>query len=218
MSYSLLLNGSPFGHFIPSRGLRQGDSLSPYLFILCSEVISRLMFRAERWGTLHGIPVTRSAEPISHLMFADDIILFCRANGREAQEIESIMGQYCAWSRQAINRQKSSIAFSSNTHVEVKASMLRILQLQEMRPGHKYLGLPLFLPHSRMVAFGHIREKILSKLSGWKAKVLSQAGHTVLLKTVAASMPLYPMSTFLLPKGWCKDLDRLFKKILVGVW
>jgi hypothetical protein len=80
ISYSILINGRPYGHIRPTRGIRQGDPLSPYLFILCSEGLSTLLHKAERDGTVTGLPITNGGTKINHLFFADDSLLFCRAN------------------------------------------------------------------------------------------------------------------------------------------
>lgn len=70
LSFSILLNGSPFGCIYPSKGLRQGNPLFPYLFILCSKVLSQLLLREERRGGLKGIQMGRNTPSISHLLFA----------------------------------------------------------------------------------------------------------------------------------------------------
>jgi hypothetical protein len=75
-SFSILLNGSPFGHFTPERGLRHGDPLSPFLFILGSEVLSRLLLREESIESLKGIRIARNCAPINHQLFANDLFLF----------------------------------------------------------------------------------------------------------------------------------------------
>lgn len=80
VSFSVLLNGFPFGRFSPSQGLRQGDPLSPFLFILGSEVLSRLLLLEEERGFIHCVKVNRAAPSILHLLFADDIMIFVRAN------------------------------------------------------------------------------------------------------------------------------------------
>lgn len=87
VSFSIMLNGSPQGFFKPSCGLHQGDPVSPFLFILRAEVLSRLFAQVESCGNMHGIKVARQAPTISHLLFADDLIVFVRANRREAEAI-----------------------------------------------------------------------------------------------------------------------------------
>lgn len=139
------------------RGVCQVDPLSPFLFILCLEVISRLLARSIDLGIIHGVPIAWGAQLVSHLMFADNLILFCRANCREARELATILRCYCSWSGQAINFQKSSIAFSGNTHPQLKAPILAKMNLKEIRAGNSYLGLPLFLPRSRWKAFRKLK-------------------------------------------------------------
>lgn len=91
VSYSVLLNGSLHGFFQPQRGLCQGDPLSPFLFIIASGVLSLFILQAESWGMLHGHVMARGAPYISHLMLADDLIIFCKANNWEAKVLDSIL-------------------------------------------------------------------------------------------------------------------------------
>lgn len=79
VSYSILVNGSPQGHILPGRGLRQGDPLSPYLFLLCAEGLSSLIMAAKRDGRITGLSVAKEGARLSHLFFADDSVLFCCA-------------------------------------------------------------------------------------------------------------------------------------------
>ena len=81
--FSVLVNGSPVGFFGSSRGLRQDDPLSPLLFLLVMEVLSRILKKTEDSGLLRGFhvgPVNSIRVRISHLLFADDTILFCDAS------------------------------------------------------------------------------------------------------------------------------------------
>jgi hypothetical protein len=79
-SFSTLLNGSPFGLFSPSIGLRQGDPLFPFLFIMGSELLSRLLLKEERLGKIKGMKITRNTPTINHLLFADDLLIFGKAS------------------------------------------------------------------------------------------------------------------------------------------
>lgn len=111
---SILINGSPYGNFSPSRGLRQGDPLSPALFILVSELLSRILLKEEANGALKGIKICRKAPSVSHLFFADDLIIFAKASIRDAGTIEKVLAKYSAWSGQKINKNKLLIHFSKN--------------------------------------------------------------------------------------------------------
>jgi hypothetical protein len=94
------------GPIFPGRGLRQGDPLSPYLFILCAEGLSALIRQAERNGSLLGVKVCRNAPIVSHLLFADDCFLFCRADSVEATILKNILITYAEASGQLVNFQK----------------------------------------------------------------------------------------------------------------
>lgn len=84
VSFSILLDGSPFGRFFPQRGLKQGDPLSPFLFTLGLEVMYRLLIKDELAGNIHGIKISQHSPLVSHLLYADDLIVFSRANSSEA--------------------------------------------------------------------------------------------------------------------------------------
>jgi hypothetical protein len=87
----------------PSRGLQQGDPLSLFLFFLGSEILSRLILRVENRGLLHHIKMSRLCPAISHLIFADDVMIFSRANVREAEVIINCLDTYSSWFGQHIN-------------------------------------------------------------------------------------------------------------------
>lgn len=93
-SFSVLLGGVPFGNFRPSHGLRQGDPLSPFLFILGFEILSRLIMREEHLGSLHGIKMATLSPSISHLLFAVDIMFISRANAQETRSILHCLSTY----------------------------------------------------------------------------------------------------------------------------
>ena len=82
-SFFVLINGKPYGTITPTRGLWQGDPLSPYLILLCTEGFTSLLQKAELEGHIHGVSICRRALKISHLLFVDDSILFCQASKKE---------------------------------------------------------------------------------------------------------------------------------------
>ena len=87
-SFSILINGSPYGFFQPQRGLRQGDPLSPFLFIVAAEVLSKLLQKAEERNKLKDIKLAKGCQLISHLQFADDLFIFVRADEENIRSIK----------------------------------------------------------------------------------------------------------------------------------
>ncbi|GLT53433.1 hypothetical protein SLA2020_267030 [Shorea laevis] len=83
ISYSVLINGESFGSILPTRGIRQGDPISPYLFIICAEALSAMLQEAERSRVVTGVPIAKGRVRLNHLFFADDSLLFCQAKSME---------------------------------------------------------------------------------------------------------------------------------------
>jgi hypothetical protein len=166
VSYSILINGQPYGRIFPSRGIRQGDPLSPYLFILCAEGLSHLLDKAERERTITGLPVVRGRIRISHLFFADDSLLFCKANVEEWARIQEILGLYEQASGQKLNREKTSIFFSRNTKQETKDFIISISGVSSSANYEKYLGLPPLVGRSKVSTFSGIQGRIWERING----------------------------------------------------
>ncbi|GAA0153979.1 hypothetical protein LIER_12088 [Lithospermum erythrorhizon] len=136
VSYSFLINGAPRGSLRPSRGIRQGDLFSPYLFLLCAEGLTCLLGDAEERKPLIGIHVSREIPSISHILFVDDTMIFNRAGRDETMDIWRILQDYEVASRQMVNIGKCWASFSPRTGRNIRAEM------QEVRDQGKYLGLP----------------------------------------------------------------------------
>jgi hypothetical protein len=147
-------------------------------------------------GSLQGIKVALLSPPISHLLFADDVMIFTRAKVQDANAILNCLSTYSKWSGQCINLSKSAVFFSKNCSANAISDVNEILNLPLIPVRAKYLGIPLFLSHNKRDAFLDIKDRICSKITGWKAKLLSQAAQTTLLKSMANAIPTYLMSLF----------------------
>ena len=138
-----MINGTPKGFLQAHRGLRQGDPLSPFLFLLVAEALSRMMKRAEGAGLIRVIKVAADVNPISHLQFADDALNFCEANEDQVKNVKAILICYEAVSGLKIN-------FFKRELIGIRVDEPKMTQLADIlgcRVGSlptTYLGLPVF--------------------------------------------------------------------------
>uniref|UniRef100_A0A803NT39 Reverse transcriptase domain-containing protein n=1 Tax=Cannabis sativa TaxID=3483 RepID=A0A803NT39_CANSA len=208
VSFSILLNGGPLKQFPPGRGLRQGDPISPYLFILCNEVLSRLLLQKEAEGLISGFKVSRLSPSISHLMFANDLFICCKANRAEVGAVMDCVNLYSSWSGQRLNIQKSAYICSTNVPSNTQLDLAHYLGFRKLNKEDRFLGNPIIWSNSKVNDLKFIKEKVCSKIEGWRCKLLSQAGRSTLIRAVAQSSPIYSMATFLIPKTLCTEMDQ----------
>jgi hypothetical protein len=183
-------------------------SFIPYLFIICAEVLSGLIKKGQQDGLINGISIASNAPAISHLLYADDSILFCRAKPEEASTIMNILKIYQEASGQRVNMDKSEMVFSPNISQDNKNQFQAELPIKISDNINKYLGMPTHFGRSKAMDFNFIMDKIRNKLKGWKEKSLSFEGRGVLIRAVAQAIPTYIMSYFLLPKGLCEKIEQ----------
>lgn len=142
VSYTVLLNGQTHGHIKPQRGIRQGDPLSPFIFILCAEALVHVMNKAEQRGTIHGMKLTRKCPSVQNLLFADDSFFLCKANLPEVKEFLRCLKLYGDSSGQLINFQKSAITFGADVDPIMKQLISELSGIEKEGGDGKYLGLP----------------------------------------------------------------------------
>lgn len=202
-AFSILINGVPTPVFKPKRGIRQGDPLSPYLFILCADVLSGLITKYHDDNKLHGISIANNAPTLSHLTFADDSMVFCRANKSEAQNLMEIFADYQSISGQKINLNKSEMVFNSNLNQTIQTEFQQYMTIKITNNIDKYLGLPTQVLKNQI--FNFIMERNLS---------FSSRG--VLIRAVIQAIPSYVMSTFLIPQGICERIEKAISRFWWG--
>ncbi|MCH84190.1 putative ribonuclease H protein, partial [Trifolium medium] len=140
VSFSILVNGKSTNSFLLERGLRQGDPLPPYLFIICADVFSALITKAQQNKLIHGVKIAPEAPEITHLFFADDSLMFCRANKEETTQMQAIINQYQFASGQMVNYNKSELVFSKKVTHTMKTTIQQILPMNIVEHYSKYLG------------------------------------------------------------------------------
>ncbi|CAL9010471.1 unnamed protein product [Prunus brigantina] len=214
--YQINVNGALTTPFSPMNGIRQGDPLSPYLFVLCIEKLSHIICDAVSKKKWRPVKSSQSGPAISHLFFADDLVLFAEASASQAKIMKSCLDLFCSASGQVVNFEKSAVFCSPNTCKEVAKEISLICGSPLTNDLGKYLGMPIL--HSRIGkrTYSPLVDKVHKRLAAWKSKLLSLAGRATLIQAVTASIPVYAMQTTKLPVSVCNDLDRLNRNFFWG--
>ncbi|KAL0461832.1 UNVERIFIED_CONTAM: hypothetical protein Slati_0070800 [Sesamum latifolium] len=177
-------------------------------------------------NVLGSFAVCRAAPAISHLLFADDTLIFCQASLECVSTVKGVLETYRKVSGQEINFSKSSVAFSRNTLESLCLSITTALSIRKENKMELYLGLPSRVARSKRELFGTIRDRIWNKITSWHEKLLSQAGKQVLIQSVIQAIPSYTMGCFKLPGSLLKEIhtkqlwrimrypDRLLSRVL----
>jgi hypothetical protein len=194
---------------VSGRGLRQGDPLSPYLFLICAEAFSGLLNATEHRGDIRGISVCPEAPSINHLLFADDSLLLFKLDGQSTNHLRNILNLYEVCLGQIINKDKSSIMFSPNMRQAVREAVMQEMGIRSEAHNEKYLGLPIYMGKSKVQTFNYLKDRVWKRIQGWKEKLLSKAGKDVLIKAIAQAIPTYAMSCFDLTKTLCDDIGTM---------
>ena len=215
--FPVLVNGSAHGFFSTSRGLRQGDPLSPLLFIIVMETLSRMLERAVAGGFISGFAVGNSTGAelsISHSLFADDTLIFCEADTKQAWHLRGVFIWFQAILGLKINLSKSELVPVGQ--VPNVPELAGILGCQVASLPLNYLGLPLGASFKSKVLWARVVEKMEKCLAGWKRLYLSKGGRVTLIKSTLSSLPTYFLSLFPIPMSVAHRLEKLQRDFLWG--
>ncbi|XP_021725676.1 uncharacterized protein LOC110692614 [Chenopodium quinoa] len=161
VSYQILINGKPSSVLRSACGLRQGDPLSPYLFVLCMEVFSIMLRKAETAGLFQGLRISRRAPSVSHLFFADDALLLFRVTPDACLQLLGVIDRFCTVFGQMVNAQRSFVKFSSNTPEDYRDFLSSALKMQAKSSLGTYLGLPVDLGRAKCHQFQPLVDKVM---------------------------------------------------------
>jgi len=213
---SILINGVSCGFFQPTRGVKQGDPLSPMLFILISEALSRSLILKMGTGILSPYSTGLNCPTVTHLAFADDIVIFANGSSNSLKTLVETLKQYQAGSGQSINFTKSFFVTSKHCSGRRAATMSRILGMQRSSLPFRYLGVNLFRGRNRLFYHQRLLENVDEKLQSWHRKLLSPGGRLILIKHVLSTIPLYTMASIMLPSQIVKALESKLARFFWG--
>lgn len=153
VTYKLKINGEISAPIYPVRGLRQGDPISPYLFILCREWLSLKFRKLQRANLLQGIQIARGAPRINHLLFADDCLIFVKAELPQLDILKKVLFKYEQLAGQKVNYAKSEFTASGNIDGYMLYIFADLLGMKIVDGIPKYLGLPVSVERSKIKMF-----------------------------------------------------------------
>ncbi|KAK4384355.1 LINE-1 reverse transcriptase [Sesamum angolense] len=212
-SFSISLNGSIYGYFSGVRGLRQGDPMSPYLFVLVMEIWHSLLRYRVQDNVSFQYHWKCKEQRLLNLCFADDVLLFCKADIPSIQLIKNTLCEFAELSGLKVNPHKSQIILSRAVQQD-KQQMIDSLGFQEGFLPIKYLGVPLISSGLTIANCRPLIDKLDSRIAGWNHLNLTFAGRAQLIRSVLSTLHSYWASVFILPKGIIKILEAKMRKFL----
>lgn len=215
-STAILINSTSTLFFQPSRGLRQGNPLSPYIFIMCMERLSHTIFQSVDYLMWKPIQLSQNRPQLSHLLFADDIILLSKVIKTSCHAIIDILNHFTTLSAQTISYLKSKIFFSKNYHTHDKNYNLSCFNMNKGKTFEKYLGFPMFQKKVNKADFQYLLDNFKTRHAGWKTKFLSLAGRTTLIKSTLSTLPNHIMQYISIPSSIIHKMEQYICNFLWG--
>ncbi|XP_057249344.1 uncharacterized protein LOC130590806 [Beta vulgaris subsp. vulgaris] len=211
-SYSLSINGQLCGFFQGKRGVRQGDRISPLLFVIAMEYISRLMKKMQKKNQFE-FHYRCSDLKLSHLIFADDLMRFCKGVPQSAIMIKRVLKTFSVTSGLCASAEKTAIYFG-NVKEEFQVRILQVTGFQKGQFPFRYLGVPITSKRISKADCEVLVDKILKRLICMSSRHLSYAGRVTLINAVLINLHTYWAQLFLLPKSVLEAITRICRAYL----
>ncbi|XP_075095162.1 uncharacterized protein LOC142173464 [Nicotiana tabacum] len=215
--YSVLVNGQSSGFFKSIRGVKQGDPLSPALFILSAEVLSRFLNKLFEDKSFVGFGMPKLSDPLNHLAYADDMIIFASAHPPSLSKIMVVLGNYEKISGEMINKDKSSYYMFSKVSNGLFQAVGAITGFARGKFHFTYLGCPIFYTRRRKDYYEDLIKKVKVKLHSWKGKLLSFGEKATLISSVLQSMPVHMLSVLDPPNNILGHLHKTFARFFWSI-
>nr|DAD19666.1 TPA_asm: hypothetical protein HUJ06_021129 [Nelumbo nucifera] len=213
-SFNIIFKGSTLEPFKPTKRLRQGDPLSPYIFLICLETLLGMHNKVVANGEMKPFKFSRTSPELSHIFYADDLFIFLNASITQLSCIRNILDNFCNASGETINYNKSILFTSRNVPHRHTRMLARNIRVRASNNLDKYLGLPIFSGRVTKHTFHSMVSRVQTKLVGWKANTLSLASRLTLLQSTLSLIPLHAMQIFCLPSSTCQDVDKARRNFL----
>ncbi|XP_071926511.1 uncharacterized protein [Coffea arabica] len=207
--FSIIINGMSRGFFKSSRGLRQGDPLSPMLFVIGAEVLSRGLNNLAQQVGFVGFRVPRGCPTVTHLAFADDVIIFWNGSTATLKAIMQVLGEYQRSLGQLVNAHKSGYLVYSSLSPARRRVIERVMRFSRRAFPFRNLGFPLYIGRCKASYMGEIGQALVQRIMSWKSKLLSKGGKLTLIKHVLMSIPVHLLSAAVLPASVFKMLEKV---------
>lgn len=211
-SFSVQVNGELAGYFKSKRGLRQGCALSPYLFVICINVLSSMLDKAVERNLVGYHPKCKNIQ-VTHLCFADDLLVFTDGTKRSIEGVLQVFKEFATISGLNISLEKSTM-YIAGALADTEIDILSSFSLASGQLPVRYLGLPLLTKRMTITDYLPLVEKIRKRLTSWTGRFLSHAGRLQLINSVITSMANFWLQAFTLPSSCLKEIESLCSAFL----
>ncbi|KAL2901420.1 LINE-1 reverse transcriptase-like protein [Bienertia sinuspersici] len=195
VQYSILINGEPTAPFSPKTGLRQGDPLSPYLFILCMDILSKGLVKLQERRAFEGLQISRGGPKVSHLFFADDALFFFKATEESCETLNTCLNSFCQISGEQINT--SNAILSNSLKSPRKSSVYSLKSFSVVRTNEQINQLDFIV------------DRIQQKISSWKFSQISQTGRIIVINVILTTLASHIMGNMLIHKRIIKRINSI---------